>query len=107
MKSRTFVGRDPAEFGFRVITYEKAAYRATITINRPEVLNAVNHAVVRELNLALKDASWDDAVAVLVLTGAGDRAFCSGADMAEQEQFLHRPRDYWKWMGDFLEVHER
>ncbi|MGH2606073.1 MAG: enoyl-CoA hydratase/isomerase family protein [Anaerolineales bacterium] len=107
VKTRTFGGRDPAEFGFRSITYEKAAYRATVTINRPEVLNALNHDVVRELNLALKDVSWDDAVAVLVLTGAGDRAFCSGADMAEQEQFLHRPRDYWKWMGDFLEVHER
>ncbi|MGH2627161.1 MAG: enoyl-CoA hydratase/isomerase family protein [Anaerolineales bacterium] len=107
MKSRTFVGRDPAGFGFRSILYEKSDYRATITINRPEVLNALNHDVVRELNLALKDASWDDEVAVLVLTGAGDRAFCSGADMVEQEQFLHRPRDHWKWMGDFLEVHER
>jgi enoyl-CoA hydratase/carnithine racemase len=71
------------------------------------VLNAVNHAVIREMNLALKDASWDDSVAVVVLTGAGDRAFCTGADLQEQREFLERPRDYWKWMGDFIELHER
>jgi enoyl-CoA hydratase/carnithine racemase len=71
------------------------------------VLNAVNGPMLAELNLALKDASWDDAVGVLVLTGAGDRAFCSGADLDDQLQFLDRPRDYWKWMGEFIEVHER
>jgi enoyl-CoA hydratase/carnithine racemase len=70
-------------------------------------LNAVNFGVLREMNVALKDASWDDTVAVLVLTGAGDRAFCTGADLKEQQQFLERPRDYWKWMGEFIECHER
>jgi enoyl-CoA hydratase/carnithine racemase len=59
------------------------------------------------MNLALKDASWDDEIAVLVLTGAGERAFCTGADLQEQESFLKRPRDYWKWMGEFIECHER
>ena len=71
------------------------------------MLNAVNHQTLSELSIAFKDASWDDSVAVLVLTGAGDRAFCTGADLKEQKQFLQRPRDYWKWMGDFIEVHER
>jgi len=107
VKKRTYTGRDPDEFGFGSIRYEKAGPRATITIDRPDVLNAVNHDAIREMNVALKDASWDDSVAVLVLTGAGDRAFCTGADLKEQEQFLERPRDYWKWMGDFIEVHER
>ena len=87
--------------------YEKNDGRATITFNRPEVLNAVNHQVLTELNIAFKDISWDDTIAVLVLTGAGDRAFCTGADLKEQKQFLERPRDYWKWMGDFIECHER
>ena len=64
-----------------------------ITINRPEVLNAVNYGVLTEMSLALKDASWDDAVSVLVLTGTGERAFCTGADLKEQEQFLKRPPD--------------
>ena len=104
MTDRRYVGQ---EFEFSAIQYEKSDYRATITINRPEVLNAVNHTVLEEMGVALKDASWDDTVAVLVLTGAGDRAFCTGADLKEQKLFLERPRDYWKWMGEFIEVHER
>ena len=107
MTERNFVGRDPESFGFSSICYEKLSGRATITINRPDVLNAVNYSVLSEMNQALKDASWDDGIGVLVLTGAGDRAFCTGADLREQEQFLERPRDYWKWMGEFIECHER
>src|SRR4030067_563452 len=104
---RTYNGKDPSSFAFETIRYAKGGGRATITLNRPEVLNAVNGPMLAELSDALKDASWDDSVGVLVLTGAGDRAFCTGADLQEQEQFLTRPRDYWKWMGEFIEVHER
>lgn len=107
MSDRRYVGRNPEDFGFASIRYEKAAFRATITLNRPEVLNAVSYTMLEELAEALKDASWDDAVAVVVLTGAGERAFCTGADLKEQQDFLQRPRDYWKWMGTFIEVHER
>lgn len=107
MSARQFTGKKESSFKFQSIRYEKSNGRATVTLNRPEVLNAVNHQVLTELNLAFKDASWDDNVAVLVLTGEGNRAFCTGADLDEQKQFLQRPRDYWKWMGDFIEVHER
>ncbi len=107
MNNRRYTGKHPSEFGFEAIQYEKKEYRATITINRPQSLNAVNFQVLSEMNTALKDASWDDGVAVLVLTGAGERAFCTGADLKEQRQFLKRPRDYWKWMGEFIECHER
>lgn len=107
MSERRFTGRDPDHFKFHNILYEKANQRATITFNRPAVLNAVNWDVLQELNAAFKDAAWDDRVAVVVLTGAGERAFCTGADLKEQEQFLKRPRDYWKWMGEFIECHER
>lgn len=107
MTDRQFTGKKASSFKFKAIRYEKRDGRASITFNRPKVLNAVNHQSLTELNIALKDASWDDAVAVLVLTGEGDRAFCTGADLNEQKQFLQRPRDYWKWMGDFIEVHER
>ncbi|HSB90553.1 MAG TPA: enoyl-CoA hydratase/isomerase family protein [Anaerolineales bacterium] len=104
---RTYVGRDPDSYDFETIRYEKGGGRATITLGRPEALNAVNGQMLEELNRALKDASWDDTVGVVILTGSGDRAFCTGADLKEQEQFLDRPRDYWKWMGEFIEVHER
>jgi enoyl-CoA hydratase/carnithine racemase len=107
MSTREFIGKDVSEFDFKHILYDKRAGRATITFNRPQVLNAVNYGILREMNIALKDASWDDAIGVLVLTGAGERAFCTGADLGEQKQFLQRPRDYWKWMGEFIECHER
>ncbi len=107
MSNRRYTGKDANQFDFKFIRYEKAGPRATITIYRPQVLNAVNFGVLSEMNQALKDASWDDAIAVLVLTGAGERAFCTGADLEEQQQFLERPRDYWKWMGEFIECHER
>lgn len=90
-----------------MILYEKHPPVARVTINRPQVYNALNFATLREMSRAFEDASWDDAVAVLVLTGAGEQAFCTGADLNEQEQFLHRPRDYWKWMGVFIEAQER
>jgi enoyl-CoA hydratase/carnithine racemase len=107
MAPRKFTGKLVSDFDFKAILYEKKDGRATVTFNRPEVLNAVNHQMLIEMSIAFKDASWDDSIAVLVLTGAGDRAFCTGADLKEQKQFLQRPRDYWKWMGDFIEVHER
>ncbi|GIK64454.1 MAG: 1,4-dihydroxy-2-naphthoyl-CoA synthase [Chloroflexota bacterium] len=107
MADRTFVGKSAESFQFENILYEKRDHRATITFNRPKVLNAVNYGVLSELNIALKDAAWDDEIGVLVLTGAGERAFCTGADLNEQKQFIQRPRDYYKWMGEFIEVHER
>ncbi|MCQ3929988.1 MAG: 1,4-dihydroxy-6-naphthoate synthase [Chloroflexi bacterium] len=107
MADRTFVGKAADSFQFENILYEKRDRRATITFNRPKVLNAVNYGILSELNIALKDAAWDDEIGVLVLTGAGERAFCTGADLNEQKQFIQRPRDYYKWMGEFIEVHER
>ncbi|HWG84121.1 MAG TPA: enoyl-CoA hydratase/isomerase family protein [Deinococcales bacterium] len=103
---RPYVGLEPEAYDFQFIRYEKSGYTATVTFNRPEVLNAVNLGTLEELQLALKDAAWDDDVAVLVLTGAGERAFCTGADMREQAQFQERPRDYYKWMGEFIACHE-
>jgi enoyl-CoA hydratase/carnithine racemase len=55
---------------------------------------------LEELAAALKDASFDDAVGVIVLTGAGDRAFCTGGDVKEYaETYVAAPRDYWKYMA--------
>ncbi len=57
----------------------------TVTLNRPERLNAINAAMIAELNAALADADADDAVRAIVLRGAG-RAFCSGDDLKEFDQ---------------------
>jgi len=100
-------GQDPQSFDFEHIIYEKQGRRATVTINRPEVLNCVNLPTLRELQLAFQDASWDDAIAVVILTGAGERAFCTGADLNEQKAHcVDAPADYWKWMGEFCRAHE-
>jgi enoyl-CoA hydratase/carnithine racemase len=106
VSDRKYIGQNPAEFDFKFIQYGKGNGVATVTMNRPEVFNAVNHGMLLELQAAFKDSSWDDEIGVLVLTGAGDEAFCAGADLEEQREFLERPRDYWKWMGDFIQTHE-
>jgi len=103
-----YTGKPAASFNFKKIKYEKRDLRAIVTFNRPEVLNAVDGETLVELNTAFLDASWDDEVRVLILTGAGDRAFCTGADVKEQaEEFINQPNRYWKWMGLFVECHER
>jgi enoyl-CoA hydratase/carnithine racemase len=92
--------RSPEELGFESILYEKAPPRATITLNRPEVLNAFDFRMLRELARACEDASWDDAVRVVVLTGAG-RAFCVGANLRSwaDEGYVGDQQEYWKWFG--------
>ncbi len=62
------------------ILYHKAEGIAKLTINRPEVRNAFRPTTLRELARALEDAREDPAIGVVVLTGAGDKAFCSGGD---------------------------
>ncbi|WP_367306348.1 1,4-dihydroxy-2-naphthoyl-CoA synthase [Alicyclobacillus acidocaldarius] len=67
------------------ILYEKRDGIAKVTINRPEVLNAFRSLTVREMIDAFRDA-WDDpTVGVVVLTGAGDRAFCTGGDQKDRD----------------------
>ena len=67
------------------LIFEKGAI-ATITVNRPKALNALNRAVLEEITRVLRDVRHDPSVRVLIVTGAGDRAFVAGdysiADMA-------------------------
>ncbi len=66
------------------ILVEKKNGVAWITINRPQVRNAFRTRTVAELTEAFVDARWDPTVGVAVLTGAGDKAFCSGGDQKER-----------------------
>src|SRR3954447_18354881 len=65
------------------VLYEKKGAIAYVTLNRPKVLNALNKATIAELNEVFKDARDDAAVRGVILTGAGDKAFAAGADIAE------------------------
>jgi len=67
---------------FKHILYEKKEGVAWVTINRPEVLNALNRATWRELAQAMDLADEDEEVRVVVITGAG-RAFCAGDDIKD------------------------
>jgi enoyl-CoA hydratase/carnithine racemase len=97
----------PAELGFERIVYEKAPPRATIRLDRPEVLNAFDFRMLREIARACEDASWDDEIRAVVVTGTG-RAFCVGADLKSWgAELVGRPTEYWKWFGAFQDMHDR
>jgi enoyl-CoA hydratase/carnithine racemase len=95
--------------GFEVVIYEKNEGTAYITLNRPKALNAYNIKMRDELYEVLGAVRDDPDVEVIILRGAGDKAFCAGADLTE---FLTAPspviarrarfeRDVW---GRFLSV---
>ena len=65
---------------FEQIVYDVTDRIATITLNRPENLNAWTHTMMRDMVRALDAADGDDDVRVVIVTGAG-RAFCAGADL--------------------------
>jgi enoyl-CoA hydratase/carnithine racemase len=99
--------QSPDELGFESIVYEKAPPRATIRLNRPDVLNAFDFRMLREIARACEDASWDDDVRVVVVTGTG-RAFCVGADLRSWgADLLGNSKEYWKWFGAFEDMHDR
>ena len=93
-----FKARDPEEYGFKEIIYEKKDWVATVTINRPDFYNAYNTPCLKEMITAFTDAHWDDKVGVVIFTGAGDKAFCTGGDVKEYAAYYtQRPRDYVKY----------
>jgi enoyl-CoA hydratase/carnithine racemase len=95
--------------GFETVIYEKRNHIAHITLNRPRVLNVYNVQMRDELYQILSAMRDDDEVKVAVFRGAGEKAFCAGADLSE---FLAAPsptvarqvrwsRDVW---GLFLSI---
>lgn len=71
---------------FQDILYTVAGGVATIMINRPQKMNSVTAETMRELEVAFDAAGSNPEVGVVVFTGAGDRAFCAGADVSWQKE---------------------
>jgi enoyl-CoA hydratase/carnithine racemase len=95
--------------GFQTLIYEKMDAIASVTLNRPEALNVYNIQMRDDLYEVLSAIKDDDEIRVAIFKGAGDRAFCAGADLSE---FLTAPapaearrvrweRDVW---GLFLSI---
>jgi enoyl-CoA hydratase/carnithine racemase len=81
------------------VLYCTADRVATITLNRPEAYNAYTTETLRRFHAALRTAMWDDEIGVVVITGAGRIAFCTGGDVKEYERrYLRKPDDFWKYM---------
>jgi enoyl-CoA hydratase len=68
---------------FETILLEKRAPLAVITVNRPKVLNALNSVTLADLTAAVEDVAADETIRVVLLTGAGPKAFVAGADISE------------------------
>lgn len=78
-------------------TYERDGHVATITYNRPDALNAVNAELRRDLNAAWQAFLADEQAWVGVLTGAGERAFCAGADLHDGRGAVGEfPGTFWE-----------
>ena len=72
--------------GFETILASTTDGVAILTLNRPQVLNAMNHQLVAELDQAITEAEEDDDIRAVVITGAGQRAFSAGGDIHEQRK---------------------
>ncbi len=94
------------EAAYSHILYHMEQQVATITLHRPEVLNAINTPMLEELADALKRAAADEAVRVVVIKGAGERAFCAGADLREIQGNSPRQQEVYnaRWLAVFEEM---
>src|SRR5690349_15564964 len=83
------ISRMPQSGGIKVedLIFEKGEI-ALLTINRPNALNALNRQVVENLAIVLRELRNDRTARVLILTGAGDRAFVAGADIASMAKMM-------------------
>lgn len=90
---------------FTDIIYEKKDWIARVTINRPAAYNAYTDHTLREMANAFRSAASDQSVAVLVLTGAGDRAFSVGGDVQQHGEHLGNTQAVREWMHALIEAH--
>ncbi len=80
---------------------EKRDFVLLLTLNRPEVMNALNLQTLLELRSALEEVWFSRDVRVLIITGAGEKAFCAGADLKERERMSEiEVKNYIKTIRD-------
>lgn len=89
-----------------ILTHDEGAIRI-VTINRPERMNALRRRTVDELNAVLAETAEDARIGVVILTGAGDRAFCTGADVKEFEAGRGYAGASWTGIGLPIEALQR
>lgn len=83
------------------VLIERRGAARFLTLNRPAALNALNHDMVKTIHRALFDAAADADVTRIVITGAGDRAFCAGGDVATLARHARSDRAMWEgFFGD-------
>ncbi len=85
---------------FKTVIYDKKWYKHTalIMINNPKEYNSYLLDTLREMCAAFEDSMWDDDVQFIVLSGAGEKAFCTGGNVKEYAEIYNRkPSDFWKW----------
>src|SRR5690348_3793337 len=86
---------------FEDIVYEKKDGIAKITINRPQIYNALRTHSFEELTSAVRDAADDEEIGVIVITGAGEKAFSSGGDVnAQKERTSKTGRRHFRRMAE-------
>ena len=86
---------------YETILYEEKEGVATIVFNRPEVMNAMNLKMIREMTAAIGRARDNDGIRVLIFRGAGDKAFSAGADISELQD--RTPLDFKKDLKEWIQ----
>ncbi len=77
---------------------------AVLTLNRPHALNAIDRAMVRALRDAVRDVEADDAIDAVIITGAGEKAFCVGVDLKERQRLSDEEADDFR-MGELFPMY--
>ncbi|MEJ5366038.1 MAG: enoyl-CoA hydratase [Desulfosoma sp.] len=91
-----------------VVLEERKDQTAILTLNRPEVMNSFNFAMLRGLKDKIEALRFDPEIRVVIITGAGDKAFCAGADLKERatlsdiqvKEFIHTIRNLFSAVED-------
>ena len=81
------------------LIYEQDGAVVTVTVNRPEALNALSNAVMQDLGAAVENFAGDDTARVMILTGAGNKAFVAGADIGEMAGLSSEQAETFSRMG--------